>query len=267
MKLIKTLVAIAAMSVSAYAAAVPTYTFSNTGFGGTINNLAFTELTITSSPVSTTTFTDANGNGVLDAGDSFLDSGFIAGVAFKNGLSLYSPLVSGLGVQYQLWAQFNPLAGVIGPGGSILFAGTPATQISFYYDSDPLNTAFNAATLLSVLDPINGGCTLATCILTAGYNSTVSNVIKKDGVNFGDLNSGDGVVVGFNYTFVDANGTTIGTLPQLVGLAYGAPGGQLNLFGSSNGFVDPTSVPEPASMALLGLGLLGLGFNARRKKS
>lgn len=269
MKLIKSLVAVAALSVSAYAVSAPTFYFTDTPLGGAVTNLAFTELTISSTTPSVFTMTDANGNGVVDSGDSFLESGLTYGMNFKNGASIYPAGVSKLGVNYELWAVFNPLAGVLTASG-VAFG---PSAVSFYYDSTA-NGAFDTTTLLGTLSNYSGGCTLGNCVLNTQYNKVgpngvITKTLNPAGVDFGLPLSGDGLRVDFNYDITDINGNPLGAdITAVFGKSYaGGPGSNFTILATHDGSVHLTVVPEPASLTLLGIGLLGFGMSSRRKKA
>lgn len=260
--------AVAALSVSAYASSAPTFYFTNTGLGGTVTNLAFTEITISSTDPATVVFTDANGNGILDAGDTFNEVGATYGMNFKNGASIYPAGSSLLGVQYELWATFNPISGTLTPTGVVY----GPSNINFYYDATA-NGIFDTTTLLGTLFSVSGGCTLANCVVNAGYDGTVgpSGVLTKTpnpgGIDFGLPLSGDTIRVDNNYDITDANGNPLGgDITALFGTVYaGGPGTTLNLLVTHDGSIH-LQIPEPASLALLGIGILGLGLGGVRRK-
>lgn len=257
-------------AVSAQAAALFTpFTVSHTeGTGTDAVTTTFVADKITGNYVETATF---NGDGTFDV-SLFWDAGqFVTGggeVAIAAGDSR-------LGVDYGLYALYSASGTVTNSGGKTVFTFTPGTgslQLKLDEKRDTVKTA-NAPNgtssftftgsgedrLLATGNPLEGQGTLDTTLSTCGAGG-------GRGINCGSFGS----TTTFALTLPDGPAFFVAPTP-FYDLSFQS--GQLNNFTPTgtqtiNGSLDVTfgRVPEPSTTALLGLGLLGLGFTARRRK-
>ena len=171
-------------------------------------------------------------------------------------------------------SSFTIIGGVPqGPGVISFMRANGASSATVYYGNITAPSSF---------DDTAPGTVLSFGVLGNTYNATGGDVpiaipsftlTLNFNTNFGNrviTGSSSGGVISQNssnvfVSFVPTSfsiGTTAYTVPNTTGIP---PSTSLGGQASIQGFATSTTVPEPSTMFLLGAGLIGVGFSARKK--
>lgn len=203
---------------------------------------------------ATSVFTDDNGVAGINIGDSVLDTGFGsintylgAGAQALTGREANE----GVGVSHLMTFDYNNLVGTVAAtdGGNGILANYTSGRINVYYN-DLDNPLVNGVAM--TLDVFNSTGTIGNLILFSKVTYVNPNTFFFNGVtDWNDLTVAITSRLDFN---LDPEPLTqIGNTNQYTRTA--------TLDGSAS-----FNVPEPGVLALMGLGLVGIGFSRRNKK-
>ncbi len=224
---------------------------------------------------------------ILDDFDTFTDFGSVT--VLSTNTQFFPPNEENIDFEYtggldaKAYIVFEGLAGYIFDHDD---GGTPTTDAaSIVDDTFKLQFTPGAGSISFYLDtntdPTDGpALKLAELTLLQGYGTSPIPIVGVPEGNFG-------IIAGFTSVLDDfwflEDGTEFGDwmdkygIPSIFASSFNLGATAVNIFDGDNGdivlqvvnegsFVI-TAVPEPSTIILLGAGLLGLGFIARRKKS